>query len=83
MSWPQFWHDWQGGAPDDEGLYGAEFSDWKKDYAAYSIITDKPKTEKPASLIYEEIGELWKPIAEDDDWFAFEAKLETFKRAVF
>lgn len=83
VSWPQFWYDWQGGAPKDDATYGAEFSDWKKDYAVYSVIGDEPKAEMPASLIYEEIGELWKPIAKEDDWSAFKAKLDTYSRADF
>lgn len=83
VSWPQFWHDWQGGAPKDDTAYGAEFSDWKKDYAAYSVVGDGPETEKPASLIYEEIGALWKPIAEEDDWSAFNAKIDTYNCSDF
>lgn len=81
VSWPQFWHDWQGGAPRDEALYGDVFKDWKNDYSAYTVIAAKPKTDQPASLIYEEIGALWKPIAESDDWSAFEDKLKTYQRA--
>jgi len=80
VSWPQFWHDWKGGAPADEGAYGQEFKDWKADYSHYTIIADKPKTDAPASLIYEEIGALWEPIAKNDDWSKFETKLASYQR---
>lgn len=83
VSWPQFWHDWQGGAPSDETTYGAPFSDWKKSYTAYDVIGEKLEAEKPASLIYEEIGDLWAPISEQDDWSMFHAKLKSFNRAPF
>ena len=78
VSWPQFWHDWQGGAPKNEADYGEAFKEWKAYYKAYTVIADKPQRERPASLIYEEIGDLWQPIAEHDDWSAFEAKLATY-----
>ncbi len=79
VSWPQFWHDWRGGAPRDETAYGDEFSEWKQAYTRHETAEKKPECEHPASLIYEEIGTLWEPIAEHDDWSAFEAKLESFK----
>lgn len=81
VSWPQFWHDWCGGAPEDDGLYGAAFSDWKQAYSAYDICKAKPMAEVPASLIYEDIGALWEPIAEHDDWTAFEGKLNSYDRS--
>jgi len=80
VSWPQFWHDWQGGAPKDETLYGEAFSAWKVDYAAYTVIAGQAEKDNPASLIYEEIGELWQPIAENDDWSVFEMKLATYTK---
>lgn len=81
VSWPQFWHDWQGGPPKKDNIYGTAFSSWKTDYMSYTVIGESPAIEKPASLIYEEIGELWEPIVEMDDWSAFEAKLKTYERA--
>jgi len=85
--WPQFWHDWQGGAgekkralksPNKEHYAGNEFDDWFNALSKFEGSGPAPKTDKPASLIYEEIGELWGPIDQDDDWSAFEAKLGTF-----
>lgn len=82
VSWPQFWHDWQGGAPEDTVTYGEAFKGWKADYSQYSVVSEKPLSDIPASLIYEEIGALWQPIAEHDDWTAFEAKLATYERRI-
>ena len=87
-SWPQFWHDWQGGAGQlmrakksaNAGFYtGEEFADWLTALGAYEPAGPPPDVETPASLIYEEIGALWKPIDEADDWSMFEAKLASFK----
>jgi len=86
-SWPQFWHDWQGGAGRDTSAYvgpnsefykGDGFADWFAEFKTYTPIKDRPKTDTPPSLLYEEIGELWAPIAEHDDWSLFEAKLASY-----
>jgi len=37
--------------------------------------------DRPASLLYDEIGALWKPIDEHDDWSDFETKVATYSRA--
>jgi len=88
-SWPQFWHDWEGGAgqlmraktsPNAEFYAGEEFADWLTAFGSYEPAGGSPDTDVPASLIYEEIGDLWKPIDEQDDWTMFEAKLDTFDR---
>ena len=85
--WPQFWHDFQGGAaekkralksPNKAHYSGAEFDGWLKSLSKFEAAGNAPETDKPASLIYEEIGALWDPIDKDDDWSAFEAKLATF-----
>ncbi|MGB0907650.1 MAG: protein adenylyltransferase SelO family protein [Maricaulaceae bacterium] len=86
-AWPQFWHDWQGGAegetvamksPNAEHYISEEFKGWLTALRRYDGL-GAPNTDTPASLIYEEIGELWEPITEHDDWSAFEQKLGTFK----
>jgi len=88
-SWPQFWHDWQGGAgqlirakksPNSEYYTAEDFADWLTAFGQYEAIGGPPETEKPVSLLYDEIGALWKPIDAHDDWSAFEAKLETYNR---
>ena len=87
-SWPQFWHDWRGGAgqlmrakksPNSEYYTGEEFADWLTAFGAYETAGGPSIGEVPASLIYEEIGELWKPIDEADDWSLFEDKLASFE----
>jgi len=89
-SWPQFWHDWQGGAgqlirakksPNSEFYIGEDFADWLTAFGQYEGAGEPDETEKPASLLYDEIGALWQPIDEDDDWSSFDAKLMTFNRA--
>ena len=88
-SWPQLWHDWQGGAgqvmrakksPNKDFYTGEDFADWLTAFGQYEPAGGPPETEVPASLLYDEIGALWEPIAEMDDWSDFEAKLATFKR---
>lgn len=88
--WPQFWHDWQGGAgrlsaakksPNSEFYTGEEFAAWLTAYGQYEAIGPVSEQDEPVSLLYDEIGALWKPIDENDDWSAFKDKLETFKRA--
>ena len=89
-SWPQFWYDWQGGAGqlmrakkslNSEFYAGQEFADWLTAFGVYEAAGAPVTTEKPASLIYEEIGALWKPIDEADDWSLFEAKLASFDQS--
>ena len=73
--WPEFWHDWQGGASrrakDQIGTYDTE---WTTRIKAFEPVSERPKTETPNSLLYEEIGEIWQPIAKSDDWSAFKQK---------
>lgn len=89
-SWPQFWHDWQGGAgqlakaktsPNSEKYTGESFAEWLAAFKKFEPAGGPADTESPVSLLYDEIGALWKPIDEHDDWSAFEAKLATFGRA--
>ena len=88
-SWPQFFHDWQGGAgqlmrakksPNSEFYTGEEFADWLTVFGQYEVVGSPPETDAPVSLLYDEIGDLWKPIDDHDDWSAFETKLATFNR---
>ncbi len=83
VNWPNFWHDWQGGAgrhdgPQLESYEGPDFKTWYGQLKSFEVSGHPPKTDKPASLLYDEIGELWKPIDQVDDWSLFEAKLATF-----
>ena len=75
VPWPEFWHDWRGGASrstkDQIRNYDAE---WTARIKAFEPVSERPSTETPNSLLYEEIGEIWQPIAESDDWSAFKQK---------
>ena len=88
-SWPQFWQDWQSGAgrqkaakagPNKEFYTGEDFADWLTALGRFDPAGEPPQTDIPASLLYDEIGELWQPIAEHDDWSMFNAKLDSFAR---
>ena len=86
--WPQFWHDWHSGAgrlmaakkSKNSAFYtGEEFADWLTALGTYEAAGPPPKTDTPPNLLYDEIGALWKPIDEDDDWSLFEAKLASYE----
>jgi len=75
VAWPEFWHDWQGGgARADSDQIGTYDAAWTRKIQAFTSVSARPETERPESLLYAEIGEIWQPIAEDDDWTAFEQK---------
>ena len=85
--WPEFWHDWQGGAERSSGradsgqignYEGDTFKDWLASFKTYDANRARPETDVPASLLYDEIGALWAPIDKHDDWSEFEAKLATY-----
>jgi uncharacterized protein YdiU (UPF0061 family) len=82
VSWPNFFHDWSGGAAraplqdSPDSVWG----DWKAAYAALSPTGPRPATERPATLLYEEIGALWDTIAKADDWSHFRDKLASYDR---
>jgi len=76
LPWPQFWHDWQGGGErtfsEQIGTYDPT---WIKLINEFEAISERPKSDHPESLLYDEIGEIWQPIAESDDWSAFDQKM--------
>ena len=75
VPWPEFWHDWQGGADRADGdQIGTYDAGWIAKIKTFETVSARPETEKPESLLYSEIGEIWQPIAESDDWTAFEQK---------
>ncbi len=75
VDWPNFWHDWQGGAGRAEtAQHGTYDDDWAAKLKAFDAVLGAPKTNAPQSLLYGEIGEIWQPIAERDDWSAFDQK---------
>lgn len=89
IPWPQFWHDWQGGAeraafakasPNKAHYEGSDFDTWFKALSSYEPTAKGPEADIPTSLLYDEIGALWAPINDHDDWSAFDAKIESFTR---
>ncbi len=80
LDWPVFWHDWQGGAARADGKQIGEYDgEWVQAIRGFEPLSDRPKTDAPESLLYDEIGAIWQPIAEEDDWSAFEQKTVNLK----
>lgn len=88
--WAQTFFDWFGGeaslaraaaSPQAELYAAADFAPVRKALLAHQ--PDRPErlahayfqADRPVSLVIDEIEALWAPIAETDDWQAFEAKL--------
>lgn len=91
VPWPQFWHDWQGGAdqkaqalrgPNRDFYTGDEFTDWMSSLERYAGAGTPSEGDRPVSLLYDDIGEVWEPIAQEDDWSRFKHKLAGFERTV-
>jgi hypothetical protein len=81
-NWPDFFHDWTGGesAAPLQDYPDSLWSAWKQAYRTLTASGPRPETERPATLLYDEIGELWAPIDQDDDWSLFRDRLETYER---
>jgi uncharacterized protein YdiU (UPF0061 family) len=97
LRWEPFFFDWFGGKPERAlagpraALYGEEdFAEFRRRLADYE--PDRPERlddpyfarPEPEELLYDQIEALWAPIAGEDDWSAFKAKLvaiETARRA--
>jgi len=88
-SWPQFWHDWAGGAkqkaqalsaPNAAFYQGDDFRDWFNKLKTYEVRASVEDRETPPQLLYEDITALWEPIDTRDDWSEFTRKLESFDR---
>jgi uncharacterized protein YdiU (UPF0061 family) len=90
LGWEAFFFDWFGGAASETralagpraGLYeGQAFIDFRKRLETYPAADpgrlDHPYFQRPdpETLLYDEIEALWAPIAAEDDWSLFEAKL--------
>ena len=90
VSWPQFFHDWFGGpasearaaqGPERAHYAGADFAATKAglldrtpqrpERLAHAVF----QAATPPTLLIEDVEALWAPIAEADDWTAFDAKI--------
>ena len=87
-NWPRAWFDLRGGvaqipegSPEAHHYSGESFAKLATQLTKHVPLGEVDKSALPASLLYDEIGGLWAPIRDNDDWSAFHAKLETFARA--
>ena len=96
LRWEPFFFDWFGGPASEAralagpraALYGGEaFTNFRDLLAGRE--PDRPERlesayfarPEPEELLYDQIEALWAPIAERDDWSAFEAKLAAIEAA--
>jgi len=96
LRWEPFFFDWFGGQASEaralssprQALYGGDaFIDFRAQLGDFE--TERPERlqhpyfagPEPEELVYGQIEALWTPIAEADDWSAFEAKLAAIERA--
>jgi uncharacterized protein YdiU (UPF0061 family) len=96
LRWEPFFFDWFGGLASEAralagpraGLYGGEaFTQFRRLLGGHEA--ERPERlqaayfagPEPEELLYDQIEALWAPIAESDDWSAFEAKLAGIERA--
>ncbi|MGJ8561016.1 MAG: protein adenylyltransferase SelO family protein [Litorimonas sp.] len=84
-SWPNFFHDWAGGenAASLQDYPDSAWADWKQTYRTLTPSGSRPETERPVTLLYDEIGALWAPIDKHDDWSLFRDTLETYDRRLY
>lgn len=82
VSWPDFFHDWSGGESTSplQDYPESVWSEWTRIYRTLSPSGSRPVADRPATLLYDQIGELWTPIDQDDDWSLFRDTLETYTR---
>ena len=94
--WEPFFFDWFGGGASEAramagprgGLYGGEQAVAFR-AALMDFAPERPERladayfqqPEPEELLYDQIEAIWAPIAERDDWTAFNAKLAAIERA--
>ena len=87
-NWPHAWHDLRGGpgqmhlegSPNAHLYSGSEWERLRTQLGRHTPLGEVDHA-PPATLLYDEIGDLWAPIRDRDDWSAFHTKLDTFARA--
>jgi len=88
-NWPWAWYDLAGGpgqlvaegSPNTRHYQGEAFDEMLVHLRRHAPLGEVGKSEPPATLLYEEIGALWAPISERDDWSEFEKKVDIFRWA--
>lgn len=85
VSWPNFFHDWAGGENPSplQDYPDSAWAEWKQIYRTFTPSGGRPETERPATLLYEQIDALWTPIDQEDDWSLFRDTLETYDRRIY
>ncbi len=96
VAWPQVFFDWFGGKLSEARAARSPLAAHYDDEAfapvkagLYAREADRPERlehpyfqrEKPVSLLIEEVEAIWAPIAENDDWSAFERTLADIEEA--
>jgi uncharacterized protein YdiU (UPF0061 family) len=96
VRWEPFFFDWFGGAnSEDRALAGPRASLYRGEQALafraalrdFAMMRPERLADayfarsEPEELLYDEIEAMWAPIAERDDWTAFNAKLAAIERA--
>jgi uncharacterized protein YdiU (UPF0061 family) len=96
LRWEPFFFDWFGGLVSEPralagprgSLYGGEAAlAFRQALTAYEAETPERLTQpyfsrsEPEELLYDEIEAIWAPIAAEDDWSLFDAKLERIGEA--
>ncbi|MCR5877333.1 protein adenylyltransferase SelO [Phenylobacterium sp. J367] len=94
VRWEPFFFDWFGGGADRalagrraETYRGGDFDEFRMLIGPYEA--ERPERlahpyfaqPEPEELLYDEIEAIWAPIAAQDDWAAFEAKLARIETA--
>lgn len=92
--WPQVFFDWFGGPASSARAKESPVANYyeadlfapvhtalmaRNPIRANCLETDYFQTARPVSLLIDEIEAVWTPIAETDDWSAFEQKLKEIK----
>jgi serine/tyrosine/threonine adenylyltransferase len=84
----RFYFDWRGGSlrgpsPADTLYANDGFKAFRKAIAAYhsAVPLNHPywSLAEPCGMLIEEVEALWQPIAELDDWTAFEIKIDAIR----
>ncbi len=80
----RFFFDWAGGDARVGDYVGEAFAPFRIAVAPYksALNLDHPywSDAEPCSMLIEEVEALWKPVAESDDWAAFDAKIAAIRR---
>ncbi|HEY3951031.1 protein adenylyltransferase SelO [Phenylobacterium sp.] len=94
LRWEPFFFDWfcgeaarAMGGPRGDVYAGAGFAEFRERLQGFTAERPERLADpyfagpEPEELLYDQIEALWAPIAEQDDWSAFQAKLAGIERA--